>query len=230
MEDDPVSSARLQAALRHAPIFAELDACNLDKLEAISTWLDLEKGYPIIRQGYDTDSFYVVASGTVRIFKHSPRGREFTMSIARSGRTLGAASLIVSGPSLFSAETMAPTSLVALRREELVSFLKQNPLVALKAAEIVVEGFDNAMNIIMDLLTDEARVRVVKVLMTLCADFGGLLPFNHQQIADMAGVARETASEVLASLAESRITRSLRGSIAVLDKDRLMAMCPDNEM
>jgi CRP-like cAMP-binding protein len=55
----------------------------------------------------------------------------------------------------------------------------------------------------------------------LSAKLGSSLPFTRQEIADMSGTTTETAIRFLSSLNRRKITRSVRGTIVILDEQKL---------
>jgi len=210
--------------LKHIPLFAGAGDADLCQLAARARRYTFPRGVAILGQDWEIQTFFVIVGGSVRVFRHSREGRDFTLWVLRAGATLGTAALFSRKHSLYSAAALTESWLIGIDREALVPFLDRNPRVVARIAEPLLRGFRAASNTLVELASYRAQERIVRSLLTLRSDFGQTLPFSHQEIADMAGTTRETTSKVLAQLAGSRVTRSLRGSVAILDGARLRAL------
>jgi CRP/FNR family cyclic AMP-dependent transcriptional regulator len=110
-----------------------------------------------------------------------------------------------------TAETLETTELYVLKRSDFEQLLVKNNQMALQMLWFTMERLRNANEQIQDLTFLNVRARILKILLRLSKEHGTLLPngemqinlkLTHQQIADLVGAVRETASKILQELQE----------------------------
>ena len=75
--------------LRRAPLLAGLTDEQLDALAAIAQPVLLPGAATIFRQGDPAEAFYLLAEGSVKVFKAFRDGRTATIRHVRTGETFG---------------------------------------------------------------------------------------------------------------------------------------------
>lgn len=95
--DDPVSPARLGAALRQIPFFAEFDAARVRELTESGLVQSVGAGQAVFREGDPGDSLYVVIDGRVRVFRRDAAGREVDLATLGEGQFFGEMALLDEG-------------------------------------------------------------------------------------------------------------------------------------
>ncbi|MFC1892585.1 Crp/Fnr family transcriptional regulator [Chloroflexota bacterium] len=79
----------------------------------------------------------------------------------------------------------------------------------------------DAQGRLRDFAGERAEQRLASVLLMLTAKLGTTLPFTRQEIADMVGITTETTIRVLSTLKERGLIRSTRGTVTILDEQKL---------
>ncbi|MGC8491724.1 MAG: Crp/Fnr family transcriptional regulator [Syntrophobacteraceae bacterium] len=79
--------------LEKFPLFSSLSAEHISCVEAISKQISIRKGELLFSPGDVARGFFAVLTGTVRLYRVSPKGKEVSIEIAGEGRTLAEASL-----------------------------------------------------------------------------------------------------------------------------------------
>ncbi|GAF72743.1 unnamed protein product, partial [marine sediment metagenome] len=120
-----------------------------------------------------------------------------------------------------SAQAVAETKVVGIRREDLLSFLANRPQVALKIINVLGGRLRDAQSRLRDLAGERVEQRLASVLLMLSAKLGLTLPFTRQEIADMTGTTTETAIRVMSHLKDRGIIRSVRGKVIILNEEKL---------
>ncbi len=207
--------------LKGSSIFQSLTDNELGEL----TNLAVERGFMpdefIFWEGDAPQWFYIIAEGKVKVLKHSSLGREFIISFFGPGEMFGEIAVFEDKPYPASAQAATATTVVGIKRENLLTFLGTHPQVALRIINILGGRPRDAQSRLRDLAGERVEQRLASVLLMLSAKLGPTLPFTRQEIADMAGATIETIIRAMSQLKERGIIRSLRGKVIILNKEKL---------
>ncbi len=214
----PSSKAQI---LKRSPIFASLNDDELSELANLATERNFMSKEFIFWDGDTADWFYVVAEGKVKVLKHSSSGREFIIAFLDPGEMFGEVAVFENKPYPASAQAVAETKVIGIKREEFLSFLTNRPQVALRIINVLGERLRDAQNRLRDFAGERVEQRLASVLLMLSAKLGLTLPFTRQEIADMVGTTTETAIRVMSHLKDRGIIRSVRGKVIILDEKKL---------
>jgi CRP/FNR family cyclic AMP-dependent transcriptional regulator len=201
----------IKAVLRTLPFLQDLDAGFLESTIPLFQKRKVKKGSIIFFEGDEGDEFYIIESGLVKIYSFDG-AKTVILAFIREGNYFGEMALIK--PGLLrsaTAETLEATDLYVLRRRDFEQLLAKNNKMALQMLWFTMERLRNANEQIQDLTFLNARERILKILLRLSKEHGTLLAsgemqinlkLTHQQIADLVGAVRETASKILQELQE----------------------------
>ena len=207
--------------LKISPIFSSLNDNELSELANLATERNFMSNEFIFWDGDTPDWFYVVAEGKVKVLKHSSSGREFIIAFFGSGEMFGEVAVFENKPYPASAQAVAETRVVAIKKEDFLSFLANRPQVALRIINVLGERLRDAQSRLRDLAGERVEQRLASVLLMLSSKLGFTLPFTRQEIADMTGTTTETAIRVMSQLKDRGIIRSTRGKVIILDEEKL---------
>jgi CRP/FNR family cyclic AMP-dependent transcriptional regulator len=156
---------------------------------------------------------FLILRGEVKLSINSGEGRRLGLSIAREGDILGLASVLAGGCHDMTAETRYPSVITSLLRQEFLDFLSRHPEVYQPVTEVLsryVRMMGDQLRSVG--LSCSAPQRVARVLlewneggqMTSC---GMRCHFylTHSQIAEFAGVSRETVTRTLGTFRNLRL-------------------------
>jgi len=96
----------------------------------------------VFKQGDEPDSFFIVVSGKVNIFRTSADGQESIITYRREGEGFGEVSLLTGEPHSASAKTVKPTSFIIFSKKELNSLIENYPDISLA----IIKGFASRLN------------------------------------------------------------------------------------
>ena len=165
--------------------------------------------------------FYIIAEGRVKVVKHSSLGKEFIIAFFGSGEMFGEVAVFEDKPYPASAQAVAETKVLGIKREDFLSFLAHRPQVALRIISVLGGRLRDAQSRLKDLAGERVEQRLAQTLLMLSAKLGSTLPFTRQEIADMAGTTTETAIRFMSRLKDGGIIRSTRGKIIILNETKL---------
>jgi CRP/FNR family cyclic AMP-dependent transcriptional regulator len=187
-----------------SPIFGAID-----ETRARTLFGDFQRRlYPkqsyVINEGDNSDYFYVLLSGKIKIVMTDDSGREVILAILGNGEHFGEFSLIDQQPRSASAVTMEESVLLLVTRDRFRDCLLKNPALAeqfmarlthrLRAADRKIEG----------LALHDVYSRIARTLAELATEQDGklVLPqkLTHQDLAHMVGASREMVTRILRDL------------------------------
>jgi len=205
------------------PVLADVDRYELERLADASVIRCFNKGEIIDREGEISNSFYIIKDGIVKVFKASPSGKEFIIDMRYKGEIFGEAAVIKGIPHFASTQALQNTEVVAIGRRDLLDSMARNPFIASRIADVEFDKIHNLYDRIIDLVADNARQRLSKILYVFSCKYGNTLQFTHKDIAEMSGTTAETVTRVMTQLKNSGILSSTRGSVTIIDRERLLS-------
>jgi len=207
--------------IKQSFIFSRLSAEELAELACLAIERSFGEGEFIFWEGDTPDWFYIVAEGQVKALKHSSSGKEFIIAFFSSGEMFGEVAVFENKPYPASAQAVAETKVLGIKRENLLAFLASRPEVALRIINILGGRLREAQSRLRDFAGERVEQRLARTLLMLSAKLGYTLPFTRQEIADMAGTTTETAIRFMSRLKDGGIIRSVRGKTIILDETKL---------
>jgi len=210
--------------LKSSPIFSNLSDEELMELVGFATERRFMSNEFIFWDGDTPDWFYIIAQGQVKVLKHSSQGKEFIIAFFGPGEMFGEVAVFENKPYPASAQAITETKVVGIKRDNFLSFLGKRPQVALSIINVLGGRLRDAQGRLRDLAGERVEQRVASVLLMLSLKLGLTLPFTRQEIADMVGTTTETAIRVMSHLRERGIIRSVRGTVIILDEEKLRVL------
>jgi CRP/FNR family transcriptional regulator, anaerobic regulatory protein len=180
-------------------------------------------GMTFLDEGEPATHFYVLAEGSVKLFKLLPDGRRAIIRFLFPGDLFG----IDAGERyVYSAEAMTPASLCRFSRRQLDRMFFEFPGMERQFFKLVTQELAGAQDQMVLLGRKTAHERVASFLLGLdCrAERSGTwldLPMTRTDIADYLGLTTETVSRVFTVLKDSGCIALAGGRVRVEDVDAL---------
>jgi len=208
--------------LKSIPYFSGLSPEELEAVRQVVFEKTAERGEVILLEGEPAQALFLVASGAVKMFKTSPEGKEQILNIVRPGESFNDVPLFDDGPNLASAQAMVPVVLYGIKKAELKAILKQHPEVTLNIIRALAQQVRQLVSLVEDLSFRHVLSRVAKILLEYASDGTGPRPrLTQQEIAAMAGTAREVVGRSLKTLEEEKLIKLERHRIVITDRQAL---------
>lgn len=207
--------------LKQSFIFSGLDDDELGELANLAIERSFMPNEFVFWDGDTPDWFYMVAEGKVKVLKHSSSGKEFTIAFFGPGEMFGEVAVFENKPYPASAQAVAETKVLGIRRQDFLSFLAHRPEVVLRIISVLGGRLRDAQGRLRDLAGERVEQRLARTLLMLSSKLGTTLPFTREEIADMAGTTTETTIRLMGRLKDGGIVRSSRGKTIILDEAKL---------
>jgi CRP/FNR family transcriptional regulator len=187
-----------------------------------------QRGEIVILEADPCEAIYFVKTGRVKVFKTSPEGREQVLRIMKPGDTFNEVPVFDGGPNPASVQALEPTELYLLAKVDMQRLMREMPGVCINVTRILASRLRHLVELVEDLSFRHVTGRVAKLLLQHAAEPSapnGAGRLTQQQMATMAGTAREMVGRALKSLEQAGAIRVERGRIVILDKDALERLC-----
>jgi len=129
------------------------------------------------------------------------------------------------GPNPAGVQAMGPVVLYEVRKSELKAIVQAHPQVALNIIKVLAGQARQLMSLVEDLSFRHVIGRVARILLEHVGN--GISPgprLTQQEMAAMAGTAREVVGRSLKALEEEGMIRMDRHRIVITDKEALREM------
>ncbi len=206
---------------------AELNGSELNSIAEIVSIRKVAKGEMVFFQGDPATGFYTMLSGSIRIYKASPDGKEYTLHIIRPGQMFAEAAIF--GSEVFPANcTALENSIIAFfPKDRFIRLISESPQISLKMIS-ALSGFVRDFNQqIEDLSLKEVSSRIAAYLLRKSEKSGKktiILERSKSELANSLGTISETLSRNLKKMRESGIIEVDGKKITIFDFDRLQAL------
>ncbi len=208
--------------LQSIPYFSGLGPAELDSIRKLVFEKTAERGEIVLLEGEPADGLYFVASGVVKVFMTSAEGKEQILHIVRPGESFNDVPVFDGGLNPAGAQAMGPVTLYGIRKSNVETILRDHPQVALNVIRVLADKLRHLVSLVEDLSFKHVIGRVAKILLEQAGDGKGPGPrLTQQEMAGMAGTAREVVGRSLKALEEQGVVRLDRHRIVITDKEAL---------
>jgi len=182
-----------------------------------------------------TDSprgIYFLKSGHIRQYDISRKtGNELTVHIFNPGSFFPLTWGLNSIPNRYFFQAMGKVEMYVVPREDILTFLQDNPDVLLSLTQRLLSGLDGMILRLQNQVFGDSYTRTISELLYLARHFGRKegkcivieQAFTHQNVADLTGAVRETVSVAMKKLQTRDLIRYDGLSIIINDTKRLEA-------
>jgi len=187
----------------------------------------LRKGAFVYRVSDPGDAVYLLLAGRIKTYKLTPGGREVILWFGFPGEVFGLVETPHRGR-MVSVETCEPSEIVEIPSAKFRKFLATYPEVSPLLVQIIASRLGMLANRLVYLMADNAEARIAKLLVDLAARYhdpadgaGRPIGLTHQEIADIAGVQRQTATRILGQFTARGALSVRYRRISIRDRDLL---------
>jgi len=211
--------------LKSIPYFAGLSPAELDSIKQLIFERKAERGEIILHEGDPAEALFFVFSGAVKVFKTSAEGKEQILNIVRPGESFNDVPVFDDSPNPASAQAMGHVVLYQLKKSELRALLQNHPQIAINTIKVLAGQVRSLVSLVEDLSFRRVIGRVARILLEHAGDGASPGPrLTQQEMAAMAGTAREVVGRSLKALEEEGMIRLNRQRIVITDKEALREM------
>ncbi|QBD83232.1 Crp/Fnr family transcriptional regulator [Ktedonosporobacter rubrisoli] len=216
-----------RAAIHQIALFTELGPEDLEQVASIALERRYARGDIIILEGDLEGALYYVHTGLVKVFKTSQDGKEQVLRLISPGHTFNDVPAFDGGPNPASAAAMEPSIVYMLKHLALKKLIMERPAVAGAVALTFANALRHMVALVEDLSFRHVTSRVAKILLDQEKSLQSkkfVHRLTQQEIAALAGTAREVVGRALKELEAAGAIEVSQGRIVVLNKERLLML------
>ena len=228
MLDDPEAGIILSnmtvkvESLQSNAYFSGLSAEELASIQEHIFKKVVTRGEIIAFEDEPARAVYFIISGVVKVFKTSPDGKEQIIYLARPGDSFNDVPVFAGGLNLASAEAMTQVVLYGVEKDVLEASLREYPKLAENVLKLLSQRVEQMISLVEDLSFRRVTGRVAKILLENAVDTDGQRHrLTQQDMAAMAGTAREMIGRSLKLLEDEGKVRLERNRVVITDKEAL---------
>ena len=219
----PVVDSCVNCKLRREGFSCALSKASLEDQDRIKHVTSYPEGALIFVEGQMARGVYVLCQGRAKMMATNSDGKTFILKIAQPGEILGLHSAVGGRPYEVSVETLQPSQLAYIGREDFLRFLKQHPDACLNAAQQLSNDCQSAYDVIRSIgLSHSVSEKLARLLLQFAADgrvsdgtIRVKLALTHEEMAQLIGTSRETVTRTLGEFKKQHILE-LNGSTLVI--------------
>lgn len=215
--------------LKRTPIFSGFSDTELVEVARLIIERKFKRNTVIFHENEPGTAFYVVKDGRVKVYKLAEDGRELIIGIFGDGGIFGDVPVFDGGPYPASAATMTDTVVWSISRRDFEQLVKAYPEISLKLIRVLGRRLRQAHDLLRDMALKNVPQRLAGLLLKLKEEYGSAaqggtlleLPLSRQDMAELLGVSRETATRELSKFAKAGILDVDGRRITILDEPKL---------
>ena len=215
--------------LSKSELFRDLSAEQLQELERSVAMSTCHRGRVFFSPGETGEVLFLLKSGRVSLYRVTADGKKLVTATVEPGSVFGEMSLIGAKMHGSFAESVEDCLICAMSHADVERMLARYPTVALRLLELLAKRVEDAEERLADSAYKSTPARIATTLLRLSQD--GELPVKlaHQDIAEMVGTYRETATRMLNEMRSEGVLELRRMEIQVLDRERLAAIAREED-
>ena len=228
-----------QGYLRDIDIFQDLSPDEVETLGHRAPMQTVEAGTVFYSPEDASEVLFILKVGRVRIYRLSADGKALTTAMIDAGTIFGEMAILGQGMHDSYAEALTSCVLCLMSRDDVKRLLLGDQRIALRITETMGRRLLEAERRLSDFAFKSLPERIATILMTLAerepsrfSIWPGRasrpeLRFTHEQLAEMVGTHRETATKVLNDWREQGLIELKRGKVVLIDLEALRRLSAD---
>ena len=219
--------------LKRCTLFAGLNDAETARLAEICTLRKAAAHQQLFTEGDPAAGFFVLMSGSVRIFRSSPDGQEYTLHRIRPGQLFAEAAIFGKGTYPASCEALDDSQILFVPRDPFFALIKASPEIALKIMGALSAWLREFADKLEALSMKDVTSRLAGYLLKISKSGQVVrlsLPTSKTEIARELGTINETLSRALRKLRDSGVIDVNGKEIEILQLDRLTALAQGKKL
>ena len=220
----------LSCPWRDDSFFCQLDPHTLKAFDSITFANVYPEGTLLFAEGESPRGLFILCYGSAKLTISSGAGKKLITRRVVPGDALGLASVLSGHTYKATAETVTPSQLKFIKRDDFLRFMGEYRDVSFNIARQLIEECESDADQIRALgLSNSAAEKLAYLLLSWCDESGSRsasgvrvpVTMTHEEISQTIGTSRETVSRLLKSFREKKIITVRGSSMTVHRRDEL---------
>ena len=214
------------------PLFGDLSSAQLLRLVAGCELQPLVQGERIFSVGDQSQAFYVVVTGKVKLFVSAPSGQEKVIELIEPSHSFAEAFIFLDKPCMVNAQTLMESLLLRVSKDVVVGEIRRDPQLAMNMLAGISRRLHGLIRDVEGYTLRSGMQRLIGYLLRDIEDVASSdtaapvtveLRATKATIASRLSLTPEYFSRVLHELEEAGLIRIEKRDIHILDVPGLVA-------
>jgi CRP/FNR family cyclic AMP-dependent transcriptional regulator len=213
-------------ALLTIEIFQDLTQREIEQIDHATIMSTSEPGRVFYTPEESGEVLFLLKQGRVQLYRLSPSGKKIIVATLEAGSIFGEMSLIGQGMHNTFAEAIEPCTLCVMSKADVEQLILTKPKVAMRIMQAMANRLMEAESQLEDIAFKSIPARMADLLLKLtdqASDPAVLVGYSHQDLAEMLGTYRETATITLNEFKSKGWIDINRKRVTLLDREALQA-------
>jgi CRP/FNR family transcriptional regulator, cyclic AMP receptor protein len=228
----PITDNCVGCKLRKENFFCALSPASIQALDQTKHASCFPEGSVIFLEGQEARGVYILCQGRAKLTTTNADGKSLILKIAEPGEILGLHSCISGRTHETTVETLQPSQLTFVRRDDLLRLLSEHPDACLRAAEHLANDCQAAYDVIRSIgLSHSVSEKLARLLLQWSSDGrvtdGAIrlkIALTHEEMAQLIGTSRETVTRTLSEFKKQHILELTGSTLVIRNKAALQRL------
>jgi CRP-like cAMP-binding protein len=210
--------------ISRAPLFAGLDSEEAARLCSLMSERRFDAGAMIFHEGTPCDGLFLIAAGSVKIFRRSANGMEGTLAVESAPATIAELPLFDDGPYPASVSAVEPVIAYFIGKGEFRDFCRRHPEVTLKVLASVGRRLRNLLELFEGITLESVAQRLARRLLDESRKAGTdhfVIPGTPDELAASLHAVKEVVERTLSRFHEAGYLRVQGMEVGILRRDTI---------
>ena len=216
---DVAQTAKLKT-LRNNPYFDDFPDVVLNDIAAHTQLREYERGDMLFWEDDPCAGLHILESGSVKLYRTSPQGRQYIISVLTDGETCNEVPAFDGGTNPVNVEALETVRVWVTDSEMLRGLVVSNPEFALKILNKFGQNLRSLVRKVSEMAFYQVTNRLARLITELPVE-ETRPPWTQEQLAARLGTVREVVARSLKELEKSGAIRIEDRRIQITDQDVL---------
>jgi len=209
--------------LRPKNAFCALSPESVNALSKISHAAVFPEHAVVLAEGQSPCGVFLLCHGRAKLCTTSRDGKTLIVRIAEPVEVLGLHAIVIGRPYEVTVETMQPSQMRFVGRDDFLKFLREYPDASARATEQLARDCSDAYGVVRTIgLSHSVSERFARFLLNTAEDGEAVngtlrarLAMTHEEMSQLVGTSRETITRLLSEFRKNELAE-LRGSTLII--------------
>ena len=221
--------------LRGSNFYCALSQASVQEIDVAKHASCFPEGSVVFLEGQDARGVYILCQGRAKLMTTNADGKSLILKIAEPGAILGLHSVVSGQPHEVTVETLQPSQLAFIRKDDFLRLMNEHPDACLRAAEHLARDCQSAYDVIRSIgLSHSVSEKLARLLLQWSSDGRVVddairlkVALTHEEMAQLIGTTRETVTRTLSEFKKQRVLELNGSTLVIRNKAALEKMVAD---
>ncbi len=212
---------------------AGLNGATMEALNRIQHTSSYPEGAVVLMEGQAARGVYIVCQGRVKLMTTNREGKTLIVKLAQPGEVLGLQAVVMEKPYELTAETLQPSQLAFVARDQFLRFLREHGDACLRATQHLSGDCHTAYEVIRSIgLCHSVAGKLARLLKQWALDSRSTngvvrmkIALTHEEMAQLIGSSRETVTRILGDFRRRGVVELSGATLTIRNQSALDALC-----